>query len=87
MLYRKDADLSHREVINSEYNGPFQDWKGIIDPRLGREVFYHHRIPIEVDLFHDDGLKKTSPIKFFGSMPSQRNPETESKQRSKKRIL
>lgn len=65
VLYRNDRNLTHFEVRNSEYNGPFQDWNKIIDPNIGKEIFFHHRLPLEVDLSYDDGGVRIGPIKFF----------------------
>ncbi len=74
ILYKRDLDFSHVEVVNSEYNGPFQDWKATIDPNLGGETFFHHRIPGEIDL-HYAGSEGMGPIKFFAFHPkSKKSP-------------
>lgn len=71
-LCKSNNKLRQVELANSEYNGPFQDWKQIIAPSKGEEIFFHHRIPIEVDIFYEDGPVKRGPIKVFGLHPKSK---------------
>jgi endonuclease/exonuclease/phosphatase family metal-dependent hydrolase len=72
ILCKKGSALTQVEVPNSEHNGPFQDWKQTIDPNIGVETFFHHRIPVEADIFYDDGSVKKGPIKIFGLHPKSK---------------
>lgn len=87
-LYRQDRNLTHTEVENSEYNGPFQNWKQIIDPALGDpEQFFHLRLPLEVDFTYDDGTKQYGPLKFFGLHPKSKKTSSSSGAKENRRKL
>lgn len=72
ILYRKNGNLSHMPIQNTEKIGPFKDWKTTIHPAIGEETFFHHRLPVEIDLTFNDGNVTLEPIKIFGLHPKSK---------------
>ena len=72
ILYRNNGCLSHTPIQNTEEIGPFKDWKTTINPSVGEETFFHHRLPVEIDLTYNDGNVSVGPIKIFGLHPKSK---------------
>ena len=72
ILYKDNGKLSHTSMENTETSGPFMDWETVIHPDIGKEQFFHHRLPVEIDLTYKDGAITSPPIKIFGMHPKSK---------------
>jgi len=57
ILYRDDPKFTHNQIERTEHDGPFADWRTTIDPEHPDSLYFHHRLPVEMDFTYDDGTK------------------------------
>ena len=77
ILYKNNGKISHTSMQNTETSGPFMDWKATIHPDIGEEQFFHHRLPVEIDLTYNDGNVTSKPIKIIGVHPKSKKASDE----------